>query len=78
MILYYALGGGLGHLTRARKVLGAPSATPSLLTASEHARDPRVTGGLPVIPVPRRLGPRPRRVPRLAARACSPTCSPTS
>ena len=54
MILYYALGGGLGHLTRARKVLGEEEAV--LLTASGHARDPRVTGGRPVIPVPRRLG----------------------
>ena len=27
-----------------------------LLTASRYARDPRVTGGLPVIDVPRRLG----------------------
>ena len=54
VILYYALGGGLGHLTRARKVLGETEAV--LLTASGHARDPRVTGGRPVIPVPRRLG----------------------
>ncbi|MBE2315584.1 hypothetical protein DVA67_006330 [Solirubrobacter sp. CPCC 204708] len=55
MILYYALGGGLGHLTRARKVLGDREDA-VLLTASKHARDPRVTAGRPVIPVPRRLG----------------------
>ncbi|MDA0183149.1 hypothetical protein OJ997_22760 [Solirubrobacter phytolaccae] len=55
MILYYALGGGLGHLTRARKVLGDREDA-VLLTASGHARDPRVTAGRPVIPVPRRLG----------------------
>jgi len=54
VILYYALGGGLGHLTRAHKVLGEQEAV--LLTASKFARDPRVTGGRPVIPVPRRLG----------------------
>lgn len=55
MILYYALGGGLGHLSRARKVLGDRDDA-VLLTASGHARDPRVTAGRPVIPVPRRLG----------------------
>jgi predicted glycosyltransferase len=55
VILYYALGGGLGHLSRARKVLGERDDA-VLLTASRHARDPRVTAGRPVIPVPRRLG----------------------
>ena len=55
MILYYALGGGLGHLTRARKVLGEREDA-VLLTSSRHARDARVTAGRPVIPVPRRLG----------------------
>jgi hypothetical protein len=58
VILYYALGGGLGHLTRARRVLAALdlSERATLLTASRFARDPRVTGGLPVIGVPARLG----------------------
>jgi predicted glycosyltransferase len=58
VILYYALGGGLGHLTRARKVLEALGLTENavLLTASRFADDPRVTGGLPVLKVPRRLG----------------------
>lgn len=55
MILYYAMGGGLGHLSRARKALGDREDA-VLLTASGHARDPRVTAGRPVIPVPRRLG----------------------
>jgi hypothetical protein len=56
VILYYALGGGLGHLTRARAVvhtLGLRDVT--LLTASSFAGDPRVTGGLPVITVPLEL-----------------------
>lgn len=56
MILYYALGGGLGHLSRARKVLDQRGEQAALLTASGHARDPRVSAGRPVIPVPRRLG----------------------
>jgi hypothetical protein len=56
VILYYALGGGLGHLTRARAVvqtLGLRDVT--LLTASPFAGDPRVTGDLPVITVPLEL-----------------------
>ncbi len=56
MILYYALGGGLGHLTRARKVLDALGLDATLLTASRYAGDPRVTGELPVLRVPRELG----------------------
>lgn len=54
MILYYALGGGLGHLTRARSVLEVLGLTrdAALVTGSVHAADPRVTGGLPVIDVP--------------------------
>jgi hypothetical protein len=57
MILYYALGGGLGHLVRARKVLEALGAgDAALLTASRFARDPRVFGDLPVVPIPARLG----------------------
>jgi hypothetical protein len=55
VILYYALGGGLGHLSRARKVLGDRDDA-VLLTSSRPARDPRVTASRPVIPVPRRLG----------------------
>jgi hypothetical protein len=56
VILYYALGGGLGHLTRARKVLDALGMEATLLTASRFAGDPRVTGELPVLRVPRHLG----------------------
>jgi hypothetical protein len=58
VVLYYALGGGLGHLTRGRRVLAALglSDRAALLTASTFARDARVTGGLPVIEVPTRLG----------------------
>jgi hypothetical protein len=56
VILYYALGGGLGHLTRARKVLDALGTDATLLTASRFAGDPRVTGDLPVLQVPRHLG----------------------
>ena len=58
MVLLYSLGGGLGHLTRARCVLGALGLEreAAILTASRYARDPRVTGAVPVIEVPRRLG----------------------
>ena len=54
MILYYALGGGLGHLTRAQRVLSALGLTDraALLTSSSFARDERVVGELPVIEVP--------------------------
>ncbi len=57
MILYYAAGGGLGHLTRATALLGRlePGRPAALLTASPFARDPRVTGGLPVVAIPREL-----------------------
>src|SRR5437764_2652107 len=58
MILYYALGGGLGHLTRAHRVLSALGLTDraALLTSSSFARDGRVVGELPVIEVPTGLG----------------------
>jgi hypothetical protein len=58
VILYYALGGGLGHITRARKVLAALGLAEraTLLTASRYLVDPRVTGGMPVVRVPGRLG----------------------
>jgi hypothetical protein len=57
MILYYAVGGGLGHLTRGRRVLEALGldSLAALVTASPYARDPRVTGGIPVIEVPPHL-----------------------
>jgi hypothetical protein len=54
MILYYAVGGGLGHLVRARAVLHTLGleANAALLAAGPHARDRRVVGGLPVHVVP--------------------------
>jgi hypothetical protein len=57
VILYYAMGGGLGHLTRARAVLHTLRLTrrATLLTASPYADDPRVTGGLPVVKAPTEL-----------------------
>jgi hypothetical protein len=57
MILYYAVGGGLGHLTRGRRVLemlGLQDRA-AFVTASPYARDERVTGGIPVIEVPQHL-----------------------
>jgi hypothetical protein len=58
MVLYYALGGGLGHLTRARRLLSALGLSDSaaVLSASRFSRDPRVLGELPVVEVPARLG----------------------
>jgi hypothetical protein len=57
MILYYALGGGLGHLTRGRRVLEALglATDAAFVTASVYAADTRVTGGIPVIEVPSHL-----------------------
>jgi hypothetical protein len=53
VVLYYALGGGLGHLTRARTVLGALGLDDAvLLTASPYARDRRVTNGRRVVEPP--------------------------
>ena len=57
MILVYALGGGLGHLVRARAflhTLGLVGDT-AILTSSHHAADPRVLGGIEAIQVPREL-----------------------
>lgn len=57
MILYYAIGGGLGHLTRGRRVLETLglAGDAAFVTASPYAADARVTGGIPVIDVPRDL-----------------------
>lgn len=57
MLLYYALGGGLGHLVRARAflhTLGLEKEA-TLFTSSRFAVDPHVTGGLPVVRVPEAL-----------------------
>ncbi|MFN7990382.1 MAG: hypothetical protein U0529_23135 [Thermoanaerobaculia bacterium] len=57
MLLYYALGGGLGHLTRARAFLHTLGleGEATLFTSSRFADEPRVTGGLPVVRVPASL-----------------------
>jgi len=46
MIVCYAAGGGLGHLTRIRAFLHMmrPGREAVILTSSSHARDPRVVG----------------------------------
>jgi hypothetical protein len=56
MILYYAVGGGLGHLTRGRRVLESLGLRDAaIVTASRFADDARVCGTTPVIRVPQRL-----------------------
>ncbi len=67
MILYYAMGGGLGHLTRARRVLAALGLEDraTVLTSSGHAADERVLGGVPVLRVPASLARRPRSYRRM-------------
>ena len=57
MLLYYAMGGGLGHLTRARAFLHTLGleGEAALFTSSRFAADPRVIGGIPVVRVPEAL-----------------------
>ena len=57
MILYYAVGGGLGHLVRARAVLHTLglSSDAAVVTASAFADDARVVGDVPVLRVPAAL-----------------------
>lgn len=57
MILYSAVGGGLGHLTRARRVLEQLNLAQqaSILTASPYATDRRITGSIPIITLPNEL-----------------------
>jgi len=47
-VAYYAMGGGLGHLVRARAVLATLGLEGEghVLSASVHARDPRILGPL--------------------------------
>ncbi|NJO06749.1 MAG: hypothetical protein HC876_15195 [Chloroflexaceae bacterium] len=54
MIVYYALGGGLGHLTRARAVIHTLGLSEPvlLLTASPFGDDPRIVGNHAVLRVP--------------------------
>src|SRR6185295_19344108 len=56
-LVYYAFGGGLGHLVRARAFLHTLGLTQDavLITASQHARDARVTGELEVLAAPQSL-----------------------
>ncbi|HET6148924.1 MAG TPA: hypothetical protein VFH68_15410 [Polyangia bacterium] len=58
MILYYAMGGGLGHLVRARAVLHTLGleGRAALVTASPYARDRRVVGEVPVHLAPPEAG----------------------
>ena len=54
MILYYAMGGGLGHLTRARAflhTLGIENDSATILTSSQFASDKRITDDFKVIQV---------------------------
>ncbi len=53
-VLYYALGGGLGHLVRAGRFLRAQGVAENalILSASEHADDVRLNAGVAVRPVP--------------------------
>jgi hypothetical protein len=57
MILYYAVGGGLGHLTRARRVLErlGLQRDAAIVTATPDARDDRISGGIAVVEVPPHL-----------------------
>jgi hypothetical protein len=53
MIFYYAAGGGLGHLTRARAIFHTLQIHEGavILTSSEFASDRRITGDHEVIPI---------------------------
>lgn len=51
MIVYYAAGGGLGHITRARRVLDALQLDDAVIVASVPA-DERITGPYPVVQAP--------------------------
>jgi hypothetical protein len=51
MIVYYAAGGGLGHATRARRVLDALGIDDAVIVASVRA-DERVTGKYRVVQAP--------------------------
>lgn len=49
MIAYYAMGGGLGHLTRARAFLHTLHLDAVIVSQSPFAADPRVIGDVPVV-----------------------------
>jgi hypothetical protein len=56
-LVYYALGGGLGHLVRAKAFLHTIGfeGRATVIAASRVADDPRVTSGLEVLQVPSEL-----------------------
>jgi predicted glycosyltransferase len=62
MIIYYAAGGGLGHLTRARAVLHTLGlkGRVALLTASPFAADKRVVGDAEIIRIPQSFATEPQ------------------
>jgi hypothetical protein len=49
--LYYALGGGLGHLTRARAAQATLGVQARVLALSPHVEDPELVRGLDLLPV---------------------------
>ncbi len=51
-VLYYAIGGGLGHLTRARAFLHSLQCDAIILTASPYGLDRRIVGDMPVLQIP--------------------------
>jgi len=56
-LMYYAIGGGLGHLVRAKTFLQMTGLTAqtTVLTNSEFAEDPRIVDGLNILAVPNSL-----------------------
>lgn len=56
-VLYYALGGGLGHLTRATAFLRQQGLADraAIVSASAYQHDPRITAGIATLAVPDRL-----------------------
>lgn len=50
--LYYALGGGLGHITRARAILAHWDVEARIITRADLAAHPRISNGLDLLPVP--------------------------
>jgi hypothetical protein len=60
-IVYYAIGGGLGHLVRARAFLHTLDLSNDavVLTVSDYARDRRVVGDLGILFAPRALDGKP-------------------
>jgi len=62
-IVYYAIGGGLGHLVRARAFLHTLNLCGDavVVTASDYAHDARVVGNLEVLVAPKALDAHPVR-----------------